>query len=67
MAKEFNVLDPLGIAAAVKKQADQMATQAGMSPLPNIPHIKLPDPLGILGGQSNPDDRRGYGRYTHRV
>jgi len=66
MAKEFNVLDPLGIAAAVKRQADQMATQAGMSPLPDIPQIKLPDPLGILS-QSNPGDRRGYGRYTLRV
>ena len=63
MAKEFNVLDPLGIVAAVKKQADQMATQAGMKPLPNIPQIKLPDPLGILG-RSNPDDRPGYGRNT---
>lgn len=64
MAKEFNVLDPLGIAAALKKQADQMATQAGMKPLPNIPQIKLPDPLGILNRQNPTSDRPGYARNT---
>jgi len=60
---EINVLDPLGIAAAVKKQADQMATQAGMKPLPDLPQIKLPDPLGILS-RGNPGDRPGYARNT---
>lgn len=64
MANEFNVLDPLGIAAALKKQADQMATQAGMKPLPDLPQIKLPSPLGILG-RGNPSDRRGLGKFTH--
>lgn len=61
MAREFNALDPLGIIDQVKKQADKMASEAGIQQLPALPKIKLPDPLGILG-QGNPDNRPGYGR-----
>ena len=62
MPKEINLLDPLGLAAMAKKQVDQMATQAGMKPLPNIPQLKVPDPLGILGRGNPGDERPGYGR-----
>lgn len=37
MAQEVNLLDPLGIAKAVRGQVNQMAIQAKLPPLPEMP------------------------------
>ncbi|KKM67011.1 hypothetical protein LCGC14_1475510 [marine sediment metagenome] len=41
MAQEVNLLDPLGIAKAVRGQVNQMVIQAKLPPLPEMPAIKV--------------------------
>ena len=41
MAQEVNLLDPLGIAKAVRGQVNQMAVQAKLPPLPEMPAINV--------------------------
>ena len=41
MAQEINLLDPLGIAKAVRGQVNQMATQAKLPPLPEVPTVSV--------------------------
>ena len=41
MPKDINLLDPLGIAKAVRGQVNQMAAQAKLPSLPNLPAIKV--------------------------
>jgi hypothetical protein len=41
MAKDVNLLDPLGIAKAVRGQVNQMAIQAKLPPLPEMPAINV--------------------------
>ena len=63
MAKEVNLLDPLGIAKAVRGQVNQMAIQAKLPPLPEMPAIKVTTDGIPLLNQFNPvADRPGYER-----
>ncbi|MBA7671313.1 hypothetical protein ES703_79469 [subsurface metagenome] len=41
MAQEVNLLDPLGIVKAVRGQVNQMATQAKLPSLPEVPTINV--------------------------
>ena len=41
MAKDVNLFDPLGIAKAVRGQVNQMAIQAKLPPLPEMPAINV--------------------------
>jgi len=41
MAQEVNLLDPLGIAKAVRGQVNQMAIQAKLPQLPEMPTINV--------------------------
>ena len=41
MAQEVNLLDPLGIAKAVRGQVNQMAISAKLPQLPDVPTIKV--------------------------
>jgi len=41
MAQEVNLLDPLGIAKVVRGQGNQMAIQAKLPQLPEMPTIKM--------------------------
>ena len=63
MAQEVNLLDPLGIAKAVRGQVNQVAFQAKLPPLPEMPAINV----GMAGlpllNRFNPiPDRAGMGR-----
>ena len=63
MAQEVNLLDPLGIAKAVRGQVNQMAIQAKLPPLPEMPAIKV-DMAGLplLNQFNKVPDRAGMGR-----
>ena len=41
MPQEVNLLDPLGIVKAVRGQVNQMATQAKLPQLPELPTVKV--------------------------
>lgn len=41
MAQEVNLLDPLGIAKAMRGQVNQMAVQAKLPQIPEVPTIKM--------------------------
>lgn len=50
-SRRFNPFDPLGVLAAAKRQADNMANKAGLPPLPNLPGSKqsvIPEPSEYL-------------------
>ena len=63
MAQEVNLLDPLGIVKAVRGQVNQMAIQAKLPQLPEVPAIKV-DMAGLpLLNQFNMvPNRPGYER-----
>ena len=63
MAQEVNLLDPLGIAKAVRGQVNQMAISAKLPPLPEMPAIKV-DMAGLplLNRFNQIPDRAGMGR-----
>jgi len=63
MPNQINLLDPLGIAATMRSQLNQMAQSANLPQLPEVPKIMalpgallnyVPFPLG--------PDRKGWGR-----
>ena len=63
MAQEVNILDPLGIAKAVRGQVNQMATQAKLPPLPEVPAINVSMAgLPLLNRFNQTLNRPGYGR-----
>lgn len=63
MAKEVNILDPLGIVKAVRGQVNQMATQAKLPQVPELPTIKV-DMAGLplLNAFNQTPNRPGYSR-----
>ncbi|MBA7678433.1 hypothetical protein ES703_86708 [subsurface metagenome] len=63
MAQEVNLLDPLGIVKAVRGQVSQMATQAKLPPLPEMPTLMVSMAGLPLLNQFNPvPNRPGYER-----
>lgn len=63
MAQEVNLLDPLGIVKAVRGQANQMAIQAKLPQLPEVPSIKVKmDGLPLLNQFNKVPNRPGYSR-----
>jgi len=63
MAQEVNLLDPLGIAKAVRGQVNQMAIQAKLPPLPEMPTIKVSMAgLPLLNQFNQIPDRPGFSR-----
>ena len=63
MAQEVNLLDPLGIAKAVRGQVNQMAIQAKLPPLPALPTVNVQ--MGALPFSNlfnKLPDRPGFGR-----
>ncbi len=63
MAQEVNLLDPLGIAKAVRGQVNQMAIQANLPPLPEMPTIKVGMAgLPLLNKFNTIPDRPGFSR-----
>ena len=63
MAKEVNLLDPLGIATAVRGQINQMAVQANLPQVPNVPTIKVKmDYLPLLNQFNLTPERPGWSR-----
>ncbi|GAJ05672.1 unnamed protein product [marine sediment metagenome] len=63
MAQEVNLLDPLGIAKAVRGQVNQMATQAKLPQLPELPTIKVSMAgLPLLNQFNQIPDRPGISR-----
>ena len=63
MAQEVNLLDPLGIAKAVRGQVNQMASQAKLPQIPTLPAINVSmDGLPLLNTFNQISDRPGYER-----
>ncbi len=63
MAQEVNLLDPLGIAKAVRGQVNQMAIQAKLPQLPELPTIKVSMAgLPLLNQFNQIPDRPGMSR-----
>jgi len=63
MAQEVNLLDPLGIAKAVRGQVNQMAIQANLPQLPNVPTINVQmDGLPLLNQFNQTPERPGWSR-----
>jgi len=63
MSQEVNILDPLGIAKAVRGQVNQMAIQAKLPQLPDVPAIKVTMAgLPLLNRFNQIPDRAGWGR-----
>jgi len=63
MAKEVNLLDPLGIAKVVRGQVNQMVIQANLPPLPEMPAIKVNmDGLPLVNTFNQVPDRPGMSR-----
>ncbi len=63
MAQEVNLLDPLGIAKAVRGQVNLMAIQAKLPLLPEMPTIKVGMAgLPLLNQFNQTPDRPGFGR-----
>ena len=63
MAQEVNLLDPLGIAKAVRGQVNQMAIQAKLPQLPDVPTIKVGMAgLPLLNQFNKIPDRPGLAR-----
>jgi len=63
MAQEVNLLDPLGIAKAVRGQVNQMAIQAKLPQLPDVPAIKVGMAgLPFLNQFNQASNRPGYER-----
>ena len=63
MAQEVNLLDPLGIAKAVRGQVNQMAIQAKLPQLPEMPTIKMSMAgLPLLNQFNQMPNRPGWGR-----
>ena len=63
MAKEVNLLDPLGIAKMVRGQVNQMAISAKLPPLPEMPTLSVSMAGLPLLNQFNPvPNRPGYDR-----
>ena len=63
MAQEVNLLDPLGIAKAVRGQVNQMAIQAKLPPLPEMPAISVNMAgLPLLNQFNRIPDRAGLAR-----
>ena len=63
MAQEVNLFDPLGIVKVVRGQVNQMAIQAKLPPLPEMPTIKV-DMAGLplLNQFNKVPDRPGMSR-----
>lgn len=62
MAQEVNLLDPLGIAKAVRGQVNQMAIQAKLPQLPEMPAIKVNMAgLPLVNTFNKMPNRPGYG------
>ena len=63
MAQEVNLLDPLGIAKAVRGQVNQMAISAKLPPLPDMPTINVGMAgLPLLNQFNQAIDRPGMSR-----
>lgn len=63
MAQDVNLLDPLGIAKAVRGQVNQMALSAKMPPLPEMPAINVSMAgLPLLNQFNTVPDRPGMSR-----
>ncbi len=63
MAQEVNILDPLGIVKAVRGQVNQMAIQAKLPQLPEVPTIKVSMAgLPLLNQFDKAPNRPGYER-----
>jgi len=63
MAQDVNLLDPLGIAKAVRGQVNQMAIQARLPQLPQMPAINVAmDGLPLLNQFNKAPDRPGFSR-----
>ncbi len=63
MAQEVNLLDPPGIAKAVRGQVNQMATQAKLPPLPEMPAVNVRMAgLPLLNQFNKVPNRPGYER-----
>ena len=63
MPQEVNLLDPLGIAKAVRGQVNSMAIQAKLPQLPSVPTVNIPmDGLPFLNRFNPIANRPGFGR-----
>lgn len=63
MPQDVNLLDPLGIVKSVRSQVNQMAIQAKLPQLPEVPTIKVNMGGFPLLNQFNPTpDRPGWSR-----
>ena len=63
MAQEVNLLDPLGIAKAVRGQVNQMAIQANLPQVPDVPTIKVSMAgLPLLNQFNKIPDRPGFAK-----
>jgi len=63
MAQQVNLFDPLGIAKAVRGQVNQMAIQAKLPQVPEIPAINVSMAgLPLLNRFNQIPDRAGMGR-----
>jgi len=63
MAQEVNLLDPLGIAKAVRGQVNQMAIQARLPQVPEVPTITVSMAgLPLLNRFNQITDRPGMSR-----
>jgi len=63
MAKDVNLLDPLGIAKAVRGQVNQMAISAKLPALPDLPAINVGmDGLPLLNQFNQVPNRPGMAR-----
>ena len=63
MAQEVNLFDPLGIAKAVRGQVNQMAIQAKLPQVPEVPMVKVSmGGLPFLNQFNKIPDRPGWAR-----
>ena len=63
MAQEVNLFDPLGIAKAVRGQVNQMAIQAKLPQIPEVPMVKVSmGGLPFLNQFNKIPDRPGMSR-----
>lgn len=63
MPQEVNILDPLGIAKVVRGQVNQMATQAKLPALPELPSVSVKvGPVSLFNPFNKIPNRPGLGR-----
>lgn len=61
MARQVNILDPLGIAKTVRGQVNTLAAQAKLPPLPELPSVNVNvEGMPLVNAFNQTPDRPGY-------